>query len=53
MLRDEHAATCRCPQCDPDQRAERRRSRRLVLLIGLIVLAAFVNAGFAIWERVS
>lgn len=48
-LRDEHAAICRCPDCDPELQAERRKTRRLALVAALIVLAAFVNAGAAIW----
>lgn len=52
-LRDEHAVTCRCPDCDPDLRADRRKTRRLIIACGLIVLAAFVNAGVAIWGGAS
>lgn len=51
--RDEHAVTCRCPDCDPALQGERRKTRRLIVLIGLIVLASIANAALAIWGVAS
>jgi hypothetical protein len=46
----EHAACCRCPACDPAARAERRKVRRLRLLIAGIVATSFVWAVIAIFD---
>lgn len=48
--RFEHAGCCRCPECDPTQRAERRKVRRLQWLIAGIVAASFAWAAFAIFD---